>query len=53
MDTPFGVIRVKLGRHAGRATSVVPEFEDCRAAAERAGAAVAEVIEAARRSMGS
>lgn len=53
VDTPFGVIRVKLGRHAGRATSVVPEFEDCRAAAERAGAAVAEVIEAARRSMGS
>ena len=48
VDTPYGVIRVKLGRHGGRVTSCVPEFEDCRAAAERAGASVAEVIEAAR-----
>lgn len=51
VDTPFGVIRVKLGRHGGRVTSCVPEFEDCRAAAERAGASVAEVIDAARRAV--
>jgi hypothetical protein len=49
VDTAYGVIRVKVGRHGGRATSVVPEFEDCRAAAERAGAPVAAVIDAARR----
>jgi pyridinium-3,5-bisthiocarboxylic acid mononucleotide nickel chelatase len=49
VDTSYGAIRVKVGRHGGRATSVVPEFEDCRAAAERAGAAVADVIAAARR----
>ncbi len=47
VDTSYGVIRVKVGRHGGRATSVVPEFEDCRAAADRAGAPVAAVIEAA------
>lgn len=49
VDTSFGAIRVKVGRHRGVVTSVVPEFEDCRAAAERAGAPVAAVIEAARR----
>jgi len=48
VDTSYGVIRVKIGRHGGRVTSCVPEFEDCRAAAERAGAPVAAVIEAAR-----
>ena len=48
VDTAYGVIRVKVGRHGGRATSVVPEFDDCRAAADRAGAPVAAVIEAAR-----
>ncbi len=50
VDTTFGVIRVKLGRHAGAITSRVPEFEDCRAAAERAGVSVGEVIDAALRS---
>lgn len=48
VDTSFGAIRVKLGRSRGRVTSCVPEFEDCRAAAERAGAPVAAVIDAAR-----
>jgi uncharacterized protein (TIGR00299 family) protein len=48
VDTSYGVIRVKIGRHAGRVTSCVPEFEDCRAAADRAGAPVAAVVEAAR-----
>jgi uncharacterized protein (TIGR00299 family) protein len=48
VDTSYGVIRVKIGRHRGCVTSCVPEFEDCRAAADRAGAPVAAVIEAAR-----
>jgi len=52
VDTSYGLIRVKVGRLAGRATSVVPEFEDCRAAAERAGAPVAAVVEAARAAAG-
>jgi uncharacterized protein (TIGR00299 family) protein len=52
VDTGYGVIRVKVGRHRGRATSVVPEFEDCRAAADRAGASVAAVVDAARRAFG-
>ena len=53
VDTPFGAIRVKVGRHRGVVTSIVPEFDDCRAAADRAGAPVAAVIEAARRAVGS
>jgi pyridinium-3,5-bisthiocarboxylic acid mononucleotide nickel chelatase len=49
VDTSYGAIRVKLGRHRGVVTSCVPEFEDCRAAADRAGAPVADVVSAARR----
>jgi uncharacterized protein (TIGR00299 family) protein len=51
VDTAYGVIRVKVGRLGGRVTSCVPEFEDCRAAAERAGAAVTDVIDAALRAV--
>lgn len=46
--TPFGDIRVKLGTYGGEITSAVPEHDDCRAAAERAGVAVAVVSDAAR-----
>ncbi len=46
--TPFGDIRVKLGTYGGEITSAVPEHDDCRAAAERAGVAVSVVSDAAR-----
>ncbi len=48
VGTPWGEVRVKIGRHRGRVTSRVPEFDDCRTLADRHGVPVAEVIEAAR-----
>lgn len=43
--TPWGVVRVKVGRWNGREMTATPEFEDCRAAAETAGVPVKQVIE--------
>ncbi len=37
VETLHGAIRIKLGTHAGKVVQAAPEFEDCRAAAERAG----------------
>lgn len=48
VTTPWGDVRVKLGVCGGETTSRVPEFEDCRALAARAGVAVAAVLDAAR-----
>lgn len=45
--TPYGDIRIKIGRLAGTVTCLSPEFEDCRAAAERCQIAVRAVYEAA------
>jgi uncharacterized protein (DUF111 family) len=38
---------VKLGRRDGKLVNAAPEFEDCRAAAERHGVGVKEVVAAA------
>lgn len=45
--TPWGGVRVKLGSHGGRVSTAAPEFEDCLAAAARAGVPVRRVYEAA------
>jgi uncharacterized protein (DUF111 family) len=47
VTTTFGPIRVKVGHWRGAATSVVPEHDDCRAAAEKAGVSVSAVSDAA------
>ncbi len=47
VDTPYGKVRVKVGRLSGNVLSAAPEFEDCRQAAERQGVAVKEVMAAA------
>jgi uncharacterized protein (DUF111 family) len=47
VETPYGRLRVKVGRLAGAIVNVAPEFEDCRRAAERTGAALKEVMAAA------
>jgi uncharacterized protein (TIGR00299 family) protein len=47
VQTPYGAVRVKVGRLGDRALNVAPEFEDCKAAAERAGVPVKEVVAAA------
>lgn len=46
VDTRFGQVRVKLA--LGKAA---PEYEDCRAAAQRSGAPIGEVYAAARRAI--
>ena len=46
--TPWGAVRVKVGRFEGKAASASPEFEDCRRVAEAASVPVIEVYEAAR-----
>lgn len=47
-NTPWGPVRVKVGRFEGKATSGSPEFEDCRRVAEEASVPVIRVYEAAR-----
>jgi pyridinium-3,5-bisthiocarboxylic acid mononucleotide nickel chelatase len=47
VETPYGPLRVKIGRLAGAVVNVAPEFDDCRRAAERSGAALKEVMAAA------
>ena len=46
--TRYGVIRVKIGSIDGEELKASPEYEDCRAAAEKHGVALAKVVEAAR-----
>src|SRR3989304_785007 len=45
---PFGSIPVKVSFRAGKAVNVQPEYEDCRAVAEKKGVALKTVIDAAR-----
>jgi len=45
--TAYGPVRVKVGKMGGEAVNAAPEFEDCRAAARKHGAAVKEVMAAA------
>jgi hypothetical protein len=48
VNTPYGPIRVKRATTAnGDARNLAPEFEDCRAAAERAKVPLKEVQQAA------
>jgi len=52
IETPLGSVRVKLKLNAGRVVSATPEYEDCRALAERHGlpleAVTARITAAAR-----
>jgi uncharacterized protein (TIGR00299 family) protein len=46
--TPFGAIRVKLGRRGDTLVQVAPEYDDCVAAARAHGVALRQVMAAAR-----
>jgi hypothetical protein len=48
VNTPFGVVPVKLSKRGGRFTRPMPEFEDCRRLAAEHGVGVMTVYEAAR-----
>jgi pyridinium-3,5-bisthiocarboxylic acid mononucleotide nickel chelatase len=45
--TPYGEVRVKVGRRGGKVYNAQPEFEDCQRAAAASGAPVKEVWTAA------
>ena len=47
VSTSYGELEVKLGRLNGVCAQVAPEYESCRAAAERTGAPLRAVIDAA------
>ncbi|MFQ5803461.1 MAG: nickel pincer cofactor biosynthesis protein LarC [Candidatus Methylomirabilales bacterium] len=47
VQTPFGEVRVKVGRLHGRPIHLAPEYEDCRRLAEAAGTAAGEIMAAA------
>jgi uncharacterized protein (TIGR00299 family) protein len=51
--TPFGDVRVKLGKLDGQTVQAAPEFESCRAMAERANVPVKQVYEAVLRGLGT
>ena len=48
VETPYGPIRVKVGRLDDETVTASPEFEDCRRAAEAHHVAVKEVLAAAK-----
>jgi pyridinium-3,5-bisthiocarboxylic acid mononucleotide nickel chelatase len=49
VETPYGSVRVKIGRMGDRDLRAAPEFEDCRQAARAAGVSVQAVMQAALR----
>jgi pyridinium-3,5-bisthiocarboxylic acid mononucleotide nickel chelatase len=48
VETPYGPIRIKVGRRNGRVVNAAPEFEDCRRAAVSCGVALKQVMQAAQ-----
>jgi hypothetical protein len=48
VQTPWGPVRIKIGRYKGKVTSMSPEFEDCRRVALESGVPVLNVYDAAR-----
>ncbi len=48
VTTPFGPIRIKLGRRGGSIVTSSPEFDDCQQAAQSHGEPVRKVMDAAR-----
>jgi uncharacterized protein (DUF111 family) len=47
VPTPYGEVRVKVGRRAGAVVGAHPEYEDCLARAREHGVPVKEVLAAA------
>jgi uncharacterized protein (TIGR00299 family) protein len=48
VDTPWGAVRVKIGRESGHVTSVSPEFADCARIAGEQGVPIKEVFRKAQ-----
>ncbi|MGC3991830.1 MAG: nickel pincer cofactor biosynthesis protein LarC [Chthoniobacteraceae bacterium] len=52
VSTPYGPIRLKIGERAGEIVQIAPEFEHCKAAAEKSGQPLKAVYEAALAAFG-
>jgi len=50
VDTPYGTVRVKVARRAGKVMNVAPEYEDCREIALRTGTPLPQVLAAVNQS---
>jgi uncharacterized protein (TIGR00299 family) protein len=48
VETPYGLIDVKVAKLNGRVVNEMPEFEQCRVAAQKAGVTLKEVEDATR-----
>lgn len=48
VDTPYGVVRVKVSFRDGKAVNIQPEYEDCKRLAEEKRAALKAVIDSAK-----
>ena len=48
VKTPYGAVTVKIALRAGRAVNIQPEFENCKAIAEKKGVPLKQVMDAAR-----
>lgn len=48
VNTDLGPIRIKVGRRGDEVIAATPEYEDCRAAAERSSKPLREVMETAK-----
>ena len=53
VKTPWGEVRVNVGRWDGEAVALHPEYDDCRALAEAENLPLRQVVETARRLAGS
>ena len=49
VSTQWGEVRLKIGKQNGKIINVAPEYEDCRAIAEKSGVALKAVIAEAMR----
>lgn len=47
LETPFGTVRIKMGRHGDKITNIAPEYEDCRLLAEKNGTPLKEIYQKA------
>ncbi|MCD6481727.1 MAG: nickel pincer cofactor biosynthesis protein LarC [Thermoplasmata archaeon] len=48
VETEYGEIRVKVGYHNGKVTTISPEYEDCRRIAEKSKVPLKKIYEEAR-----
>jgi uncharacterized protein (DUF111 family) len=49
VDTSYGAVEVKIAQRPGGIETVSPEYESCRAAADKANVSLLDIYEAARR----